>query len=91
MATVMICWGIAGGVINGPASALFADSTPEGERSTHYNHLFSCYTIASAVGPLVSIALFQTLGDKWDLCDLNIIIWQVSRLLLCSFLMIEKR
>lgn len=89
MAIVMICWGIAGGVINGPASALYADSIPEGQRSTYYNYLFGFYMIASAVGPVVSIILFQTLGDDWDLYDLKIVIYAGLGLsFFTSFLMI---
>jgi MFS family permease len=75
MGAIMAFWGIGDGVVNGPCSALFADSTPEGKRSTYYNYLFACYTGASAAGPLVSIVLFQHLGDEWDLYDLRIVIY----------------
>jgi len=75
MGAIMFCWGTAGGVVNGPASALFADSTPQGQRSEYYNYLFSCYIGASSVGPLASIVLFQTLGDDWSLYDLRIVIY----------------
>lgn len=70
-----VFWGIAEGVVDGPCSALFADSTPEGERSKYYNYLFICFSAASAVGPLVSIILFQTLGDDWNMFDLRIVIF----------------
>lgn len=72
---IMWLWGVGDGVVNGPCAALYADSTPKGERSIYYNYLFACYSGASAVGPLVSIALFQTLGDDWSLFDLKIVIY----------------
>lgn len=72
---IMVFWGMLDGVVNGPCSALFADSTPEGERTKYYNYLFACYTCATATGPLVSIGLFQTLGDDWDLYDLRLVIY----------------
>ena len=72
---IMASWGVGDGIVNGPCSALYADSTPQGQRSIYYNYLFACYTAASAVGPLVSIGLFQTLGDEWDLYHLRIVIY----------------
>jgi MFS family permease len=75
MGVIMAFWGIGDGVVNGPCMALFADSTPEGERSIYFNYLFVCYMAASACGPLVSIVLFQTLGDDWDLYHLRIVIY----------------
>lgn len=75
MGVIMALWGVGDGIVNGPASALYADSTPEGKRSVYYNYLFAAYILASAVGPLVSIVLFQTLGDVWDLYHLRIVIY----------------
>ncbi len=72
---IMWLWGVGDGVVNGPCAALYADSTPKGERSVYYNYLFACYSGASAVGPLVSIALFQIVGDDWSLYDLRIVIY----------------
>merc|ERR1712125_181170 len=63
MGAIMALWGVGDGIVNGPASALYADSTQEGQRSIYYNYLFAAYMSASSVGPLVSIILFQTLGD----------------------------
>ena len=54
---------------------MFADSTPEGQRSTFYTYSFACYTLAASVGPLVDIVLFQTIGDEWDLYHLRIIVY----------------
>jgi len=75
MGVIMAFWGVGDGIVNGPASALYADSTPEGKRSMYYNYLFAIYMVASSVGPLVSIILFQTLGDVWDLYHLRLIIY----------------
>lgn len=75
MGVIMAFWGIGDGVVNGPCNALFADSTPDGQRSKYFNYLFVCYTAASACGPLVSIILFQTLGDVWDLYHLRIVMY----------------
>merc|ERR1719159_380724 len=75
MGAIMIFWGLGDGVVNGPCQALFADSTPEGERSTYFTYQFACYLTASAVGPLVSIIMFQTLGDEWDMPHLRLVIY----------------
>ena len=75
LGVIMALSGIAGGTVNGPAAALFADSTPEGKRSIYYTYSYSCYTLAAAVGPLVSIILFQTIGDEWGLYHLRIVIY----------------
>ena len=75
MGAVMVFWGLGDGVVNGPCQALFADSTPEGERSTYFTYQFACYLTASAVGPLVSIIMFQTLGDEWDMAHLRLVIY----------------
>jgi MFS family permease len=75
LAAVMALWGIGGGIVTGPAQALYADSTPAGSRSTYYVYLFTCYSLASCVGPLVSIVLFQTIGDEWDLYHLRIVLY----------------
>jgi MFS family permease len=71
----MSCWGMADGIIEGPASALLADSTPQGQRSIYYTYIFVGETLASCIGPLVSILLFQTLGDNWDLYHLKCVIY----------------
>lgn len=75
MGAIMIFWGLGDGVVNGPCQALYADSTPEGERSTYFTYQFACYLTASAVGPLVSIFMFQTLGDEWDMYHLRLVIY----------------
>ena len=71
---VMFLWGASGGVVNGPLQALYADSTPAGERSEYYVYLFASYMLSSMAGPLISIVLFQYWGDEWELKDLKNII-----------------
>ena len=75
LASVMALWGVGGGVINGPSQALYADSIPAGSRSRYYMYLFTSYMIASCAGPLVSIGLFQAIGDEWDLRHLRLILY----------------
>ena len=72
---INVFWGLSEGVVDGPCAALFADSTRKGERSRYYNYLFVCSSVASAVGPLVSIVLFHTLGDDWSIFDLRTVIF----------------
>jgi len=61
----MVCWGTFGGILNGPAQALFADSIPKGSRSYWYSLLMFAYTIPSVAGPGIAIALFEVYGDDW--------------------------
>jgi len=75
MGGIMIFWGIGDGIVNGPCQALFADSTPAGTRSTYFTYQFVCWLTASSVGPLVSIVLFEKIGDTWDMYHLRIIIY----------------
>jgi len=86
MGAIMVLWGLGDGVVNGPCQALFADSTPEGERSTYFTYQFACYLTASAVGPLVSIIMFQTLGDEWDMAHLRLVIYVGLGMEVCNSL-----
>uniref|UniRef100_A0A7R9WYF0 Major facilitator superfamily (MFS) profile domain-containing protein n=1 Tax=Craspedostauros australis TaxID=1486917 RepID=A0A7R9WYF0_9STRA len=72
---VMAMWGVCDGVFNGPVQALYADSTATGERSVYYTYLFASYIGATSVGPIVSIFLFQSLGDTWGLYELRVILY----------------
>ena len=71
---IMALWGSAGGVVNGPVQALYADSTPSGERSTYYVYLFASFMLSSCVGPLISIVLFQYWGNDWTVEQLKNVI-----------------
>ena len=75
MGVIMACWGVADGIVDGPMQALYADSTPAGDRSTYYTYLFACETGASAIGPVVAIILFESLGNEWDLLHLRTVIY----------------
>lgn len=55
----------------GPAQALLADSTPAGQRSWYYTRLAQIGFVASAVGPVVAMALFLVHGDEWQLPTLR--------------------
>lgn len=68
---LMALWGAVGGVINGPAQALYADSIPTGRRSAYYVYLFATYIGASAVGPAIAVAIFARTGDTWTLGELR--------------------
>lgn len=74
LGAIYACWGVASGVVEGPTEALYADSVPEGKRSKYYVYLYNSYNLASCLGPLVSIILFQTVGNKWDFYHLSIIL-----------------
>jgi MFS family permease len=59
-------WGACQSVANGPAQALYAESTPQGERSRYFNYSFSLYMAASVLGPIISIILFLLHNDTWE-------------------------
>jgi MFS family permease len=75
MSIIMILWGIGSGIVVGPCDALYADSTPAGDRSRFYQYSFICYLLASCCGPLLAIVLFQTLGDDWSLEHLQTVMY----------------
>lgn len=62
----MVAWGICGGVTNGPAQALFADALPERLRTEGYTYLFGVYLVASSLGPLITIIMFNRLSDQYE-------------------------
>lgn len=75
LSIIMAMWGIGGGIATGPCDALYADSTPAGERSQYYFYMFVCYMLASCCGPLLAIIMFQTMGDNWDLYHLQVVLY----------------
>ena len=74
LAGALILWGVVGGIINGPAQALFADSLPTGTRSKFYNYLFSAYLVGASCGPLLAIILFTVWADEWSQPELRTVI-----------------
>jgi len=70
----LVLWGVCGGIVNGPAQALFADSLPTGTRSRYYNYLFSAYLVGASVGPLLAIVLFSFWDDEWSQPELRTVI-----------------
>mmetsp|Transcript_16098 Transcript_16098/g.30934 ORF Transcript_16098/g.30934 Transcript_16098/m.30934 type:complete len:493 (-) Transcript_16098:272-1750(-) len=73
MTAALCVWGLVDGVVWGPMQALFADSTPTGSRTTYYTIMFSCFLVASAVGPGMCVVLFIFLGDVWSLSQLKVV------------------
>ena len=65
-ASALSLWGACQSVANGPAQALYAESTPPGERSRYFNYSFSLYMAASVLGPIISIILFLVHNDTWE-------------------------
>lgn len=70
----MCFWGVVGGIANGPAQALYADSIPQGQRSQYYQYLFVAWGLSSVTGPIIAIAIFAVYGDHWDLRRLRTVI-----------------
>ena len=70
----MCLWGVGGGIFNGPAQALFADSLTQGERSLWYSRLFTAYLAPSVLGPIIAIVLFHIYGNNWTFDELRPII-----------------
>jgi MFS family permease len=71
LAGCMVIWGISGGIVTGPAQALYADSISHGERSTWYTYLFAAWLVSSAIGPGVAVVLFKMYGNGWTLTELR--------------------
>lgn len=58
----MCVWGLVSSIADGPAQALLADSTPQGDRCRLFTITFVAGTLASAVGPLITVGLFLYQG-----------------------------
>ena len=67
-------WGAAEGLQSAPLSAVFADSIPTGARSFLFSLQYALAEGATFVGPLLTIVLFATQGDEWDMGLLRIAI-----------------
>jgi len=66
-----VAWGIVSGITNGPAQALFADSVPENLLTDAYTYVYASCLIASSVGSLITIYMFNRLSDQYDDWDLK--------------------
>ena len=58
-------YGVFTGLWNGPFEALFADSTPTGDRTRYQAWKVTVRLIGRSVGPATSAVMFATLGNKW--------------------------
>uniref|UniRef100_A0A061R3F8 Mfs general substrate transporter n=1 Tax=Tetraselmis sp. GSL018 TaxID=582737 RepID=A0A061R3F8_9CHLO len=67
----LVLWGVVDTTTFGPSQALYADSVPTGSRSRYYNYLFLAWLLPSSVGPLVSVLMFNFLGNTWTIEDLR--------------------
>ena len=75
---VMSLWGVVIAIEDGPVEALFADSVVSGG-SKYYQYGWAVYVLATSLGPLISILLFQSMGDEWDMHPLKVILfWGLS-------------
>mmetsp|Transcript_48587 Transcript_48587/g.94973 ORF Transcript_48587/g.94973 Transcript_48587/m.94973 type:complete len:494 (-) Transcript_48587:59-1540(-) len=87
-AGVMSMWGVSVLIVDGPVSALYADSVAAGQRSRYYVYLNSTWLLGTTVGPALSILWFRSGSDRWTLSELkNIILLGVSLQGLTSILM----
>ena len=85
-------WGLVNAVTNGPAQAIYADSTPAGQRSWYYTILFGLPPRVDGSGPLVTIVMFVLHGNEWELADIrNVILAGMGIELLCAAFMLFFR
>jgi len=69
---LMAVWGFASSIINGPALELYTASIQQKDHPSYFFVYFATYRIASTIGPLVSIIIFSTMGNTWDLETLRV-------------------
>ena len=63
----LLLWGAFQGLSRPAFESIFADSIPTGKRSIIYSRLHLLQQVSMAIGPLLNVALFYYLGDKWDI------------------------
>jgi len=73
-AGVMSMWGVSNLIVDGPVSALYADSVAAGQRSRYYVYLNNTWLLGTTVGPALSIFWFRSGSDSWTLSELKNII-----------------
>ena len=64
LAGCMVAWGISGGIVSGPAQALYADSIPHGERSKWCAtvSIFNCHAVLLHTCISFSVTVVRLLG-----------------------------
>lgn len=66
-------WGLYAGAYGPALAAIFADSVMTGKRSKIYTWREMIKNLCRAAGPLISLFAFFTLGNKWNLHILGVI------------------
>ncbi|KAL7557960.1 hypothetical protein ACA910_020329 [Epithemia clementina (nom. ined.)] len=74
LSLIMSVYGVSMSIADGPTEALFADSVPSGG-SIFYQYAWGVYLLATIAGPVVSILLFQSMGNEWNLRPLQTVIF----------------
>ena len=70
---VMAVWGVFMGSHSATVEAVFADSVESGRRSTLYSHKAAARTAGNAVGPILSVVVFLTMTDEWNVKNLTMV------------------
>lgn len=65
----MILWGFYWATTNPTLDAMIADSVQQGDRSKIYSTVATFRFIGRAIGPLVSIFLFLSIGNNWTISE----------------------
>eukprot|EP01134_Creolimax_fragrantissima_P001424 CFRG1424T1 len=90
----MFLYGVGASVTQGPVEALYADSVATGERGRWFMYLYVLSTMATVIGPLISIVAFIVWGDTWNVDQLvNVILVGISfeiPAVLCMFFFKNK-
>lgn len=66
-------WGMFWGVTNTCISALYADSVPNGQRSSYFTKRNVLTTLGNLTGPLVALAMFLLLGNEWTIHECSVV------------------
>jgi len=86
---VALCiWGCYWGIANTSISALFADSIKDGQRAHYFTKRSILINFGNVAGPLISLAMFLALGDKWTIRDCSIVMAVGQVLCLPAFLLL---
>mmetsp|Transcript_4768 Transcript_4768/g.7241 ORF Transcript_4768/g.7241 Transcript_4768/m.7241 type:complete len:323 (+) Transcript_4768:144-1112(+) len=69
----MVVWGAFWAFTFPTTGALIADSVAKGNRSRVYSWNWTIRFLGNAMGPLVSILLFATLGNNWNIVECKVV------------------